>query len=129
MEPRPLTAGEVVAGNSEDFADGRGPEGMDAAAVDIESDVEGCPLFQDIESGAIAFQFPLAGAERSHSTAVLVVDVIPVLGGLDETDSLVVVRLRAQARDDQYQDDGNDDSVHNVVNLEPKIQTFFVDSK
>ena len=121
MEPGTLAACEGVAGDGEDLAYGAGTEGMEAAAVYIEGDVEGCALLQDIERGAIAFQLALAGAERSHSAAVLVVDIIPVFGSFNEANGFVVVCLRAQACDGQYQDDGNDDSVHDVVNLEFRL--------
>lgn len=99
VEPGTLAAGKVVAGDGENLAHGRGAEGVDAAAVDVKGNIEGRPFLQDIERGAIAFQLALAGAERSHSAAVLVVNIIPVFGGLDEADSLVGVCLRAQACD------------------------------
>ena len=102
---------------------------MDAATVGVERDIEGRALFQDIECGAIAFQLALTGADRPKPAAILIVDVIPVFGSFDEADGHAVVRLRAQASNGQKQDDGKDDSVHIVVILEPKIRTFFVDSK
>lgn len=85
---------------------------MDTAAVGVESDIEGRALLQDIECGAIALQLALTGADRPEPTAVLIVHIIPVLASFDEADGRAVVRLRAQARDGQKQDDGNDESVH-----------------
>lgn len=96
---------------------------MDAAAVDVEGNVESRALFQDIECGAIAFQLALIGADRPEPAAVLVIDIIPVFGCLDEAD-LAVVRLRAQGRDRQKQNNVKDDSVHNFVNL-GKDTNFF----
>ena len=97
---------------------------MDAATVGLERDIESRALFQDIECGAIALQLALTSADRPDPAAVLVVDIIPVFGGLNEADGRAVVRLRAQARDRQKQDDGKDDSVHDVVIYAAKIRIF-----
>ena len=124
MEPWTLTWGKGVADNCKDFAHGAGTERMDTATVCAERDIEGRALFQDIECGAIALQLALTGADRPEPTAILVVDVIPVFGSFDEADGRAVVRLRAQASNGQKQDDGNDDSVHDVVIYAAKIRIF-----
>ncbi len=57
-------------------------------------------MFDDIERGTIALQFALAGAEGFYLLAVLVIDIVPGLGGLDKADGLVVV-LCAETSDGQ----------------------------
>ena len=45
--------------------------------------LQSSPLFYNIKGGAIALQFPLAGAEGLDLLTVLVVDVIPVFSSLN----------------------------------------------
>ena len=56
---------------------------MESFAVDIIGHIEGRTLLYYIKGGAIALQFTLTGTESFNLFAVLIVDIVSVLRGLN----------------------------------------------
>lgn len=83
VDPGTITTCECITTNSQDLANTTCTECMQPLAIHIIGHIERRSLFDDIERTAITLQLTLTGAEGLYLFAVLVIDVVPGLCGLD----------------------------------------------
>ena len=98
IDPGAQLGGEGVAGDGQDLAGRAFAQGLDFISLGI-IDVDPRAVLHDKDRGAIAFQLPNVSAEGLDLLAVLIIDVVPALGGLDIADAL---RPKTSRREQQH---------------------------
>ena len=109
MNPCALATRKGITTDSQDLTNRRSTEGMESFAIDIIGNIKGRPLLYYIKGGAIALQFTLTGTESFNLFAVLVIDIIPVLRGLN-----MAYALCLEVGHGEQQDDGQYEFLHKV---------------
>ena len=118
IDPGAELSGEGVAGDGQHLADGGFAHSLDFVPFGI-IDINPGTIFHDKNRGTEPPQLTDVGAESHDSLSILVINVVPALGGLDIADAL---RLKTGNRKQHRKKDNRfpDEMFHNsmlVLNL------------